>query len=132
MLFTSCYNSNVLGLPQFAVSCFNTLNIVTKISEGIASRETIRSVVPNQGGILSVQGRNFHFRVKLPIHCKCCVSFQNWHWLFQLAIFLYVCKLFSGLSHVFFYKLQCPYLTSNSFVSLQVIVVNKDDCSSCS
>jgi len=49
LYFTSCYNLNVL--PQFAVSKFNSLNIVTKISEGIALHETIRSV-PSQGGIL--------------------------------------------------------------------------------
>jgi len=107
---------------------------VTKISEGIASRETIRSVPP-QGGILWVQGRNFHFMVTLPIHCKCCISFQSWHWLFQLVTSLYICKSFSGLSHVFVDKLQCHYLTSNSFYLTcinQVIVVNKDDCSNCS
>jgi len=38
--FNSCYNSNVLA--QFGVSYFNSLNIVTKMSEGISSSETIR------------------------------------------------------------------------------------------
>jgi len=73
--------------------------------------------------------------VKLPIHCKCCISFQSWHWLFQLVISLYICKLFSGLSHVFVDKLQCRFLTSSSFCLTfihQVIVVNKDHYSNCS
>jgi len=62
---------------------------------------------------------------------KCCF-FQIWHWLFQLVICLYICKLFSDLSHVFVDKLQRHYLTSNgvclTFINLG-IVVNKDDCS---
>ena len=37
----------------------------------------LRTVVPNrggippQGGISCVQGRNFHFIIKVPVHCKC-------------------------------------------------------------
>jgi len=41
------------------------------------------------------------FMVKLPIHCKCCIYFQSWHWLFELVMSLYIFKLFIGLSHVF-------------------------------
>jgi len=44
-------------------------------------------------GISWVQGRNFHFIVKLPVDCKCCTFFKSWHWLFELVIH------FGGLSH---------------------------------
>jgi len=75
------------------------------------------------------------FIVKLPIHCECCISFQSWPWLFQLVISLYICKLFSGLSHVFVAKLQCHFSTSSSFCLTfinKVIVVNKDHYSNSS
>ena len=87
----------------------------------------------SQSGRNSSPGRNymssgeeFPLTVLLPIHCKCCTSLLN--------ISLYICKLFSWLSHVFADKLQCHYLTTNSFGPTfinQVIVVNKDHCSNC-
>jgi len=46
-------------------------------------------------------GEEFRFMVKLPTHCKFAISFQSWHWPFQLVISLYICKLFSGLSQRF-------------------------------
>jgi len=34
-----------------------------------------RGGIPPQGGISWVQGRNFHFIIKLTVHCKCWTSF---------------------------------------------------------
>jgi len=48
---------------------------------------------------------------------------------------LYICKLFSGIAHVYVDKRQCHYLTTNSFRPTfinQVVVINKDHCSTCS
>jgi len=65
----------------------------------VKSKVSFKPVVPNQGGISWVQGRNFHIMVKLPIHCKCCTSFSVD--ILQLVTSLHICKSFSGLSHVF-------------------------------
>jgi len=101
-------------------------------------RQHCRAVVPNQGGIPPkggiswIQWRNFHFIVKLHIHCKCWI-FYSWHWLFLLVTSLYICKLFCGLSHVFVDKFECHVLPTNSFSYInQIFVVNEDHCSNCS
>jgi len=51
-----------------------------------------RRGIPPQGGISWVQGRNFHFVVKLPTHCECCI-FLSLQWSFQLYHFICVCYL---------------------------------------
>jgi len=49
------------------------------VSNQLLSRPVVpnRGGIPPQGGISCVQGRNVHFVVSSPIHCKCCVSFLS-------------------------------------------------------
>jgi len=76
-----------------------------------------RGGISSQGGISWVQARNFHFIVKLPIHCFplflfIVLLFLRCQWHLQLV---YICKLFRGLSHIFVDKPLCHYLTTNGF-----------------